>query len=134
MVAVESISGVGVIDETVEVLGRMPEAGYHVVAVKFLSCLSSDDIYDRPLAYRDKYQKMVKDMQKFYSTCQTGKIKQTVVGLRCAALVDGRWIRALVVDIFESVVCSIVNVDTGQIHKVFVRHTLPLQEDFAPLK
>ena len=132
VVAVESISGVGVTDETVELLGRMPTASDYVVAVKFLSCLSSDAIYVRPLAYREKYQKMVKDMQKFYSTCQRdNKIKQMVVGLRCAALVNDRWIRALVVDIVESVVYSIVNVDTGQTHRVFVKHTLPLQEDFA---
>jgi Tudor domain len=119
------------------VVGDLPPDGSYVMACKYLTCQSPEYIYCRPLPYETKYQEMMSYMNRVYSSSAfdpvTPRHSTFDFGSRCAAFVDGNWIRVMVLECKDYPCFMAVDLDNGQLHKLSVSEFFPLVPPFDSL-
>jgi hypothetical protein len=108
------------------VVGDLPPDGSYVVACKYLTCQSPENIYCRPLPYEAKYQEMMSYMNRVYSSSAFDPVSTFDFGSRCAAFVDGNWIRIMILECKDYPCFMVVDLDNGQLHKLSVSEFFPL--------
>ena len=105
--------------------------GRYLMAVTFLACQSPDCIHVRPLAYENKYQELFDALQSTYDISMLSGFLPPAIGVRCAAYVRGKWIRAYVDDVDESSRrLSITDLDCGESHTVLEHHICKLVDPY----